>query len=87
MVRYLIAYNWVSVIQNSIYLPAVILGITEIFPETFTNFLAITILIWILGVSLFVARNALQVSLATGAGVVVMDLLLGVLIEVLANRA
>ena len=86
IVGYLVAYNWVSVIQNGIYLPVVILGITGIFPETFTNFLAMAALMWILGMSLFVARKALQVSFATAVGIVVMDLLLGILIEILTSR-
>lgn len=86
VVHYLIAYNWVSVIQNSIYLPVVILGITGILSETFTNFLSISVLMWVLGMSLFVVRKTLKVSFATGAGIVFMDLLLGLLIELLTNR-
>lgn len=87
MLHYLIAYNWVSVIQNGAYLPVVMLGISGIFPEKITNFLAITVLVWVLSLNLFIARKALKVSFATGAGIVVMDLLLGLLIEVLTNRA
>ena len=87
VVHYLIAYNWVSVLQNGVYLPVVILGSTGVLPETFTNILAIGVLIWVLSMSLFVAVNALQISYATGAGIVVMDLLLGLIIEALTNRA
>ena len=86
MIHYLIAYNWVSVIQNCFYLPVVILGISGVFPNTFTNFLAVSVLLWVLGMNLFVARKALQVSLLTAAGIVIMDLFMGLFIEVLTRR-
>ena len=85
-VRYLVAYNWLSVIQNGVYLPVVMLGITGTFAQDLSNFLAMIALIWVLGITLFVTRKALEVPLGTAAGIVVMDLLLGVLVEVLTNR-
>ena len=87
VLRYLVAYNWLSVILNGIYLPVIILGIVGTFSEPFTNLLAITVLMWVLGMGIFVAHNALQVSFATSAGIVVIDLLLGLLIEVLTSQA
>ena len=85
-VRYLVAYNWLSVIQNGVYLPVVMLGITGTFAQDLSNFLAMIALIWVLGITLFVTRKALEVPLGTAAGIVVMDLLLGVLVEVLTSR-
>ena len=86
VVRYLVAYNWLSVIQNGVYLPVVILGITGTFAQGLSNFLAMIALMWVLGMTLFVTRKALEVPIGTAAGIVVMDLLLGVLIEVLTSR-
>ena len=86
VVRYLVAYNWLSVIQNGVYLPVVMLGITGTFAQDLSNFLAMIALIWVLGITLFVTRKALEVPLGTAAGIVVIDLLLGVLIEVLTSR-
>ncbi len=86
VIRYLVAYNWLSVIQNGIYLPVVMLGITGTFAQGLSNFLAMLALMWVLGTTLFVTRKALEVPLGTAAGIVVMDLLLGVLIEVLTSR-
>ena len=86
VVRYLVAYNWVSVIQNGIYLPIGILGYIGIFPDPITSFLAVVVLMWVLGMSLFVARTGLNISFLTAAGVVFMDLLLGLIIEVITNR-
>lgn len=85
-VRYLVAYNWLSVIQNGVYLPVVMLGITGTFAQDLSKFLAMIALIWVLGITLFVTRKALEVPLGTAAGIVVMDLLLGVLVEVLTSR-
>ena len=84
--RCLVAYNWLSVIQNGVYLPVVILGITGTFAQGLSNFLAMIALMWVLGMTLFVTRKALEVPIGTAAGIVVMDLLLGVLIEVLTSR-
>lgn len=86
MVRYLVAYNWLSLIQNGVYLPVVMLGITGTLAQGLSNFLAMIALIWVLGMTLFVTRKALEVPFGMAAGIVVMDLLLGVLIEVLTSR-
>ena len=86
MVRYLVAYNWLSLIQNGVYLPVVMLGITDTLAQGLSNFLALIALIWVLGMTLFVTRKALEVPFGMAAGIVVMDLLLGVLIEVLTSR-
>ena len=86
VVRYLVAYNWLSAIQSGVYLPVVILGITGTFAQGLSNSLAVITLMWILGLKLFVTRKALEVPFGTAAGIVVMDLLLGVLIEVLTSR-
>lgn len=86
MIRYLVADNWVSVFQNAVYLPVVIFGVTGAFSQTFSNFLAMIAFMWVLGLTLFVTRKALDVPFGTAAGIVVMDLLLGVLVEVLTSR-
>ena len=86
VVRYLVAYNWLSVIQNGAYLPVVMLGITGAFAQGLSNFLAMITLMWVLGITLFVTRKALEVPFGTAAGIVVVDLLLGVLVEVLTSR-
>ena len=86
VIRYLVAYNWLSAIQNGVYLPVVMLGITGTFAQGLSNFLAMVALMWVLGLTLFVTHKALEVPLGTAGGVVVMDLLLGVLIEVLTSR-
>lgn len=85
-VRYIVAYNWVSVVQNAVYLPIIILGMTGALSPGITNFLALVALMWVLGLTFFVTREALEVPAPTAAGIVVMDLLLGLLIESLTGR-
>ena len=87
IIQYLVACNWVSVIQNGVYLPIIILGIMKVFPEPMLSVFGLTALLWILGVSLFVTHKALNLPLTTAAGIVVLDLLLGVFIEALASRS
>ena len=87
MIRYLVACNWVSVIQNGVYLPIIILGIIRVFPGSIVSLFSITVLIWILGVNLFITYKALNLPLGTAAGIVLLDLLLGVFIEALASRS
>ena len=87
LIQYLVACNWVSVIQNGVYLPIIILGIMKVFPEPMLSVFGLTALLWILGVSLFVTYKALNLPLTTAAGIVVLDLLLGVFIEALASRS
>ena len=87
LIQYLVACNWVSVIQNGVYLPIIILGIMKVFPEPMLSVFGLSALLWILGVSLFVTYKALNLPLTTAAGIVVLDLLLGVFIEALASRS
>ena len=87
IIQYLVACNWVSVIQNGVYLPIIILGIVKVFPEPVLSLFGLTALLWILGVSLFLTYKALNLPLITAAGIVVLELLLGVFIEAVASRS
>ncbi|MEK9724307.1 MAG: hypothetical protein VW405_12620 [Rhodospirillaceae bacterium] len=87
VVHYLVANNWVSVLQNAVYLPIIILGLTGSIPAGFANMLAFVALLWVLALTWFVTKEALDLPGSTAAGIVVMDLLLGLVIEVLTDRA
>ena len=84
-IRYIVPYNWISVIQNAVYLPIVILGtIGTLAPET-SNGLAFVTLVWVLVYSWFVTRTALDVPGYVAGGLVTVDLLLSVLINAIAD--
>ncbi len=87
IIQYLVACNWVSVIQNGVYLPIIILGVMKVFPEPMLSMFGLTALLWILGVSLFLTYRALSLPLTTAAGIVVLELLIGVFIEAVASRS
>ena len=84
-IRYIVPYNWISVIQNAVYLPIVILGtIGALAPET-SNGLAFIALVWVLVYTWFVTRTALDVPGHVAGGLIVVDLVLSVLINAIAD--
>jgi len=87
MIGYLVAYNWMQAIQNAVYLPIVILGMTGALGQDLANSAALIALMWVLGMTYFVTQRALDIPTVTAAGIVVMDLLLGLFIEVMTDRA
>ncbi len=80
-VPFIIAYNWSMVPQNVIYIVVILCGHIGIFSDGTTNGLALIVLIWSLAFTGFIARTALGVSPITAGGVVFMDLLLSICIE------
>ena len=84
-IRYIVPYNWISVIQNAVYLPIVILGtIGALAPETSSG-LAFVTLVWVLVYTWFVTRTAIDVPGHVAGGLVTVDLLLSVLINAIAD--
>lgn len=80
-VRYIIANNWASVLQNGVYLPIVILGILGVLPEAASGFLSLVALLWVMAYSWFIARSALDITGGAAAGIVGLDLLISILIS------
>jgi hypothetical protein len=84
-VPYIIVYNWASVIQIAILLPVAILTRGGIFPEQAAAIIGIIATLVVLFYLWFVTRTVLQVRDWAAAGVVVMDVLIGVLISNLGS--
>ena len=84
--RFIAAYNWASVLQNGVYLPIAILSITGALPVDLANSLALIALSWVLAYTFFIARTALDIPPGTAAGIVFMNLLLGLFIELVTGR-
>ena len=80
-VPFIIAYNWSAVIQIAVLLPAALIQASGLLPEVLGAGLMIVVSIAILFYQWFIARVALQTTALTAAGVVVLDLLLGVLFD------
>ncbi len=85
-VPYIIVYNWCGAIQNAVYLPIAILATAAALSGGAANFLAMLAILWVLAYSYFVARTVLGVTAPTAFGIVVLDLVLGVVIDSLSNR-
>ena len=85
-VPYIIVYNWCGAIQNAVYLPIAILGAVGLLSSGTTNFLALIAILWVLAYSFFVARNVLGVSPPTAFGIVVLDLVMGIVIDAFTGR-
>jgi len=85
-IRYFVAYNWIAVIQSIVYMPIAVFGITGAFPPDVANLLALMALLWILALTFFVTRHALEIPPGTAVAVVAMDFLLGLLIETISSR-
>lgn len=79
--QFIIAYNWSMVLQNTLYIMVILLGHIGVFSQGTTNGLALIVLVWSLIFTGFVARKALVVTPLTAGGIVIMDLLLSVCIE------
>jgi hypothetical protein len=82
--RYMVAYNWFQLVQTIVWLPLVLL-IDAGAPQS------LVALIWLathgvlLGYSWFIARRGLKVEAGTACALVLIDLLLSLLIDKLAD--
>ena len=79
-IRFIVVYNWAAVLQNALYLPIPILGISGMITVTAANAMGILALLLILGYTWFITKTALEVTSAAAAGIVALDLGLGIFI-------
>jgi len=84
-IDFIVAYNWSMVPQNTIYISIIILGYWQVLSEGTANGLALIALIWSLFYTGFVAAIALDLRPLTAAGIVVVDFLLSLCIELSIN--
>ena len=77
-IRYIVAYNWGAVLQNGLLLPIAIAERIGLLPPLLV-FLAMLAVLAYAGV---VARVGLDVPVLTAVGVVLLDWLLGIFLQV-----
>ncbi len=80
-VRFIVAYNWASVLQNALFLPVQFLAVGGLFAPPAAAFLALIVLAAILVYVWFIAKTALDINPAAAAGIVFFDLVLSVAIN------
>ncbi len=79
-IRYIVAYNWASVLQNLLYLPFALLVEAHLVQGTGSTFFGIILLGLVLLYTWFVTRTALEVTNLLAAGLVMIDLVLSIFI-------
>lgn len=82
--RYLVAYNWTALIQLAALLPAALLAWAA--PGPATSLLNLVVTLALLFYQTYVARVALAVTRVTALLLVVLDVMLGTLIQGLADQ-
>lgn len=83
-IRYIVAYNWSAVVQMALFLPVALFGHAFPGPGTALGGMAVTVVL--LAYQGYVAHVALDVGPGTAGGVVLFDMLLGAMIQVVADR-
>jgi hypothetical protein len=78
---YIVAYNWASVLQVCVYLPVAALAASGGMPEAAMSLIALAATAVVVFYQYFIARTALQVDMPIAAGIVFLDLMLGILVQ------
>lgn len=81
----IVAVNWSNVVQIALITLVAVLGASEMLPSGVVGILHLVAVIWILTYRWFIAVTALDVPGGIAAGIVVLDLLLGLAVTVAAG--
>ena len=79
-IRFIVAYNWAAVLQNALYLPLPMMGMTGILTVSAASGMGMLALLLILAYTWFITKTALEVSSSAAAGIVALDLGLSIFI-------
>ena len=82
---FIVTFNWAQVIKMALYLPAILLGALAVLPTALTSLLSLLATLAVLAYGWFVTRVALDLSGMAAAGLVAIDLVLGLFITGYAN--
>ena len=85
-IRYIVIYNWASVLQNSIYLPFAILVEAQLVDGTAATIIGIFLLSLVFLYTAFITKTALEVSNGVAAAIIVFDLILSVIISATTQK-
>ena len=84
-IRYIVAYNWASVLQNLLYLPFALLVEAHLVQGAGSTFFGIILFGLVLLYTWFVTRTALEVTNLLAAGLVMIDLVLSIFINTITQ--
>ncbi|MFQ5774030.1 MAG: hypothetical protein ACE5GS_05905 [Kiloniellaceae bacterium] len=80
-IGYIVAFNWAKVIQMGAYLPVVAITATGVLPGGAATLLNGLVYMLLLGYQWFVTRTALDLGSFAAVGFVVLDLVIGIIIN------
>ena len=83
--KFIIAYNWTQVPQGVLYTLLIFLGSIGVLSSFLATTLVFFLLIWTVGFTFFITLNSLAISSMNAIGIVLLDFLLGLVIEVVIN--
>ncbi len=84
-IRFIVVYNWAAVLQNALYLPIPMMGITGMLTVNSANGMGMLALLLILGYTWFITKTALEVTSAAAAGIVALDLGISIFITAVSD--
>jgi len=83
---YMVAYNWFQLVQSFAWLPVLVLSQFAVVPNEALALLWLSTQIALCAYDWFIARHGLKVEAGTAAALVLIDFLLGHLIDGIASR-
>jgi len=82
---FIVAYNWASLVQLAVLLPAYALAASQILPSGASSALSFAAWGAILVYEWFVVRTALELPGLAAAGIVLLDVILSLIVEGFAD--
>ena len=80
-INFIVAYNWAMAPQYAVFILLLSLGLIGVIPPGLSDSLSVMLLIWTFFYAGFIAKSMLQVSIQTTIGIIIMDFLLGLTID------
>jgi hypothetical protein len=84
-IGFIIAFNWIKVIQMAVYLPVIAIDATGVLPTGLNALLHVLVYSLVLAYQWFVTRVALTITPMAAAGFVALDLVIAIVIAGFAD--
>ncbi len=85
-IRYIVVYNWASVLQNFLYLPFAILVEAHLVQGSLATMIGLALLGLVFLYTYFITKTTLEVPNGIATGIVVCDLILSIIISTITQR-
>ncbi len=82
---FVIAYNWATIPQYVLFIGIITLGLVGLMPQALSETLSLFVLVWTFIYVGYIAKTALDIPLLTAVGVVFLDFLMGLTLDMLVT--